>query len=80
MDPYSGLIEMFEKAGLLKKSGNRLEYVSKRTGEVIIEFRKNWTGDKLDVIMEDLALSGEIELSSEEATEVVLDENIVTEE
>jgi hypothetical protein len=80
MDPYSGLIEMFEKAGLLNKSGNRLEYVSKRTGEVTVEFRKNWTGDKLDIIMEDLALSGEIELSSEEATDVVSDDNTVVEE
>jgi recombination protein RecA len=79
MDPYSGLIEMFEKAGLLNKSGNRLEYVSKRTGEVTVEFRKNWTGDKLDIIMEDLALSGEIELSSEEATDVVSDDNTVEE-
>lgn len=71
MDPYSGLVEMFEKAGLLEKSGNRLRYVSKRTGEEIIEFRKNWTGEKLDTIMEDLTLGGTIELSSEEATDFV---------
>jgi polyhydroxyalkanoate synthesis regulator phasin len=84
MDPYSGLVEMFEKAGLLEKTGNRLRYVSKRTGEEIIEFRKNWTGEKLDVIMEDLALKGDIELSSEEATDfvedVVVDNETVTEE
>ena len=80
MDPYSGLIEMFEKAGLLKKSGNRLEYVSKRTGEVIIEFRKNWTGEKLDVIMEDLALGGDLELSSDEPTEDIVEDNTVVEE
>ena len=78
MDPYSGLIDIFEKAGLLKKSGNRLEYTSKRTGEVMIEFRKNWTGEKLDVIMEDLALGGDIELSNEETTPDVVDENIET--
>jgi hypothetical protein len=78
MDPYSGLIEMFEKAGLLKKSGNRLEYTSKRTGEVIIEFRKNWTGDKLDTVMEDLILGGEVELSSEDTTDIVVEDNIET--
>ncbi|MDB4378541.1 hypothetical protein N9Z41_02095 [bacterium] len=72
MNPYSGLVDIFEKAGLLKKSGNRLEYISKRTGEVIIEFRKNWVGEKLDKVMEDIALQG-TELA-EEVTEEVLAE------
>jgi RecA/RadA recombinase len=72
MNPYSGLVDIFEKAGLLKKSGNRLEYISKRTGEVIIEFRKNWVGEKLDTVMEDIALQGN-ELA-EEVTEEVLAE------
>lgn len=51
MNPYSGMFEMFEKIGVLKKQGNRYAYVSKKTGEEMIEYRKNWTGDKLDVIM-----------------------------
>jgi RecA/RadA recombinase len=72
MNPYSGLVDIFEKAGLLKKTGNRLEYTSKRTGEVIIEFRKNWVGEKLDTVMEDIALQG-TELA-EEVTEEVLAE------
>ena len=67
MNPYSGLVDIFEKAGLLKKTGNRLEYTSKRTGEVIIEFRKNWVGEKLDTVMEDIALAG---------TEITTDETI----
>ena len=78
MNPYSGLVDIFEKAGLLKKTGNRLEYTSKRTGEVIIEFRKNWVGEKLDKVMEDIALSG-TELSTEEETEAVVAEVIDTE-
>jgi RecA/RadA recombinase len=69
MDPYSGLVDIFEKAGLLKKSGNRLEYTSKRTGEVIIEFRKNWIGEKLDTVMEDIALGGDTLSTEEEATD-----------
>src|SRR6056300_340370 len=32
MDPHSGLIELFEARGYLKKSGNRLEYTSPTTG------------------------------------------------
>jgi len=51
MAPTSGLVDMFEKMGVLTKQGNKLQYVSKRTGEITAEFRKNWTEDKLMVIM-----------------------------
>ena len=54
MDPYSGLIDIFEAKGILVKQGNRLRYMTK-SGEEMIEFRKNWTGDKLEVIMRELA-------------------------
>lgn len=53
MDPYSGLLEMFESKGILVKTGNKLEYTSPVTGEVIKEFRKGWTGDKLQVIIDE---------------------------
>ena len=32
------------------KQGNRLKYVTK-SGEEMIEFRKNWTPEKLDTVM-----------------------------
>ena len=54
MSPYSGLTEFFEAKGLLKKSGNSLEYISPETGEVIKMFRKPWNANKdgaLDIIM-----------------------------
>lgn len=51
MAPTSGLVDMFEKMGVLTKSGNKLQYVSKKTGEIISEFRKNWSEDKLMTIM-----------------------------
>ena len=54
MDPYSGLIDIFEAKGILVKQGNRLRYMTKN-GTEMIEFRKNWTGDKLEVIMRELA-------------------------
>ena len=53
MDPYSGLLDMFEKQGLLTKQGNRLKYTT-HAGEEMIEFRKGWTGDKLEVIIQDI--------------------------
>ncbi len=51
MNPASGLVDLFEKLNVLTKSGNKLQYISKKTGEVIAEFRKNWTEDKLMSIM-----------------------------
>ena len=38
------------KKGLLTQSGNRLKYIDSK-GKEILEFRKNWTGDKLDIVM-----------------------------
>jgi hypothetical protein len=51
MSPTSGLVDMFEKMGVLSKVGNKLAYTSKETGEIVAEFRKNWTEDKLMKIM-----------------------------
>ena len=53
MSPYSGLLEMFEDEGMLVKDGNKLSYTSPVTGEFIKEFRKGWTDDKLDVVMQE---------------------------
>jgi len=50
MDPYSGLVDMFEKLGLLKKSGNRLSYTDAE-GKETLEYRKKWTGELLDKVM-----------------------------
>ena len=49
-----GLTDFFEAKGLLKKSGNSLEYISPITGEVIKMFRKPWNANKdgaLDIVM-----------------------------
>ena len=53
MAPTSGLVDMFEKMGVLSKSGNKLAYINKSTGEIIAEFRKNWSEEKLIAIMND---------------------------
>lgn len=50
MDPYSGLLEFFEKAGVIVRDGNRLRYTCK-DGSEIKEFRKNWTNEQLDLVM-----------------------------
>jgi recombination protein RecA len=54
MDPYSGLVDLFEKKGLLTQQGNRLKYIDKK-GIEHLDYRKQWTGDKLEVIMHDVS-------------------------
>jgi len=51
MNPYSGLVDLFEKAGLLVQQGNRLKWVDPTTGEEFVFYRKDWIDDKLDMIM-----------------------------
>jgi len=53
MSPTSGLVDMFEKMGVLSKVGNKLAYTSKETGEILAFFRKGWTEDKLMSIMKE---------------------------
>jgi len=56
MNPYSGLVDLAEKKGLLVKQGNRLKYI-KSDGDEIIMFRKAWeknTDDCLDLLMTDI--------------------------
>ena len=55
MNPYSGLVDLAEKKGLLKKDGNRLMFVSS-SGEVTKLFRKAWESNEegcLDRLMAD---------------------------
>ena len=65
MCPYSGLVEFFEAKGLLIKQGNRLKYMTK-AGEEMIEFRKNWTDEKLDIVMNDWNAEDIIEVETED--------------
>jgi RecA/RadA recombinase len=55
MDPYSGLLDLFEQKGLLVKEGNRLTY-TKLDGIQIKQFRKAWDRNEdgcLDVVMDE---------------------------
>jgi len=52
MDPYSGLVDLFEKKGILVQTGNRLKYIDS-SGKEHIEFRKAWVGAKLDMLMKE---------------------------
>jgi recombination protein RecA len=52
MDPFSGLVDLFEKSNLLVKDGNKLKY-TQPDGTEIKEFRKNWVPEKLQIIIDD---------------------------
>jgi RecA/RadA recombinase len=55
MNPYSGLVDMFEGKGLLSKEGNSLKYTL-ADGTVIKQFRKAWErneNESLDKVMAD---------------------------
>jgi recombination protein RecA len=58
MSPYSGLVDLFETKGMLKKEGNSLVYTT-ADGEIIKQFRKAWEKnekDGLTTMMAEIAL------------------------
>lgn len=69
MNPYSGLTDLAEKKGLLKKDGNRLAFTTS-DGEIIKYFRKGWESNEdgcLDKVMADFKnLKTEVSTSEEE--------------
>jgi RecA/RadA recombinase len=78
MNPHSGLVDLFEAKGMLKKEGNSLVYTT-ADGEVIKQFRKAWErndNDGLTKAMIDISkygekLNSEITISGDQETEVL---------
>lgn len=72
MNPYSGLVDLIEGKGMLKKEGNSLVYTT-ADGEVIKKFRKGWERNDdgcLDTVMKDItanphAISSEVQPEEE---------------
>ncbi len=65
MNPYSGLTDLAEAKGMLKKDGNRLSYVTS-DGEILKFYRKEWErneGGCLDSVMRDISNHGEKSVS-----------------
>ena len=69
MNPYSGLVELFEKQGIIVKDGNRLKYIDS-SGTEHKEYRKNWTGELLDMVMNDYKnLESEVNTADDDVIE-----------
>jgi recombination protein RecA len=57
LNPYSGLVDLFEGKNILQKDGNSLKYVNE-DGVIIKQFRKAWERNEensLDTIMTDIS-------------------------
>jgi hypothetical protein len=71
MSPYSGLLDLFEKSGVLAKEGNRLAYTTV-DGEIIKFFRKGWEANEngcLDKVMAEFQQKGKASISTQEVQE-----------
>ena len=71
MNPYSGMVDLAEKRGLLKKEGNSLVFVTS-DGEIIKQFRKKWEANEdgcLDKVMTDFNNQKEAVSNEDTATE-----------
>lgn len=72
MSPYSGMVDLAEKKGLLKKEGNSLVFVTS-DGEIIKQFRKKWEANDdgcLDKVIADFGNQKEaVSIDDETTTE-----------
>jgi hypothetical protein len=79
MSPYSGLVDLFEAKGLLKKEGNSLVYTTK-DGEVIKQFRKAWErNEKMVLILLWKTFLNMVKITASEITTNVEPETEITE-
>ncbi len=73
MNPYSGLLDLFEGQGMLTKEGNRLSYTTE-DGEILKFFRKGWESNDdgcLDKVMNEFQKKNLNQLSSKATEETV---------
>lgn len=75
MNPYSGLFDLFEGKGLLEKQGNRYKYISSEGAETL-EYRKNWTGELLEMVMADLPHKEQQTINVDKIVEAIDDDNV----
>ena len=71
MDPYSGILDLFEKKGIITQQGNRLKYVDSK-GKEHLEYRKQWKSELLSMVMNDYIL-----LQPNKTVEESVDEEMV---
>ena len=78
MNPYSGLLELFEAKGVIVKQGNRLAYTT-TDGEQLLEYRRNWNGPLLDKVMSDYLLRESTVVNTSDDVEEFVEEQPIEE-
>src|SRR6056300_358462 len=78
MNPYSGLLELFEAKEVIVKQGNRLKYETIE-GEELLEYRKKWDGELLDKVMSDYLLKEASVVNTAEVDEEATDVELIEE-
>lgn len=71
MNPYSGLVDLFEGKGFLQKDGNRLKYTHSDGTEIKL-YRKEWERNDngcLDTVMVDFASAPDSRVNDDEHTD-----------
>jgi RecA/RadA recombinase len=67
MNPYSGLVDLFEAKGFLQKDGNRLKYLTSDGNEIKL-YRKEWERNEdgcLDTVMLDFSKNPNAKITSD---------------
>jgi RecA/RadA recombinase len=75
MNPYSGLLELFEAKGVIQKQGNRLAYTT-LDGEEILDYRKKWIGENLDKVMSDYLVKESTMVNTSETLDAESEEDV----
>lgn len=73
MNPYSGLVDLFEAKGFLQKDGNRLKYAG---SEELKFYRKEWERNEdgcLDKVMVDFAKNPNVQSNIDLETGEILE-------
>jgi recombination protein RecA len=82
MNPYSGMVDLIEAKGMLKKEGNSLVYTT-NDGEIIKKFRKAWERNDdgcLDTVMKNITENPHIFDKKVSMDDVEVDVDTVIEE
>jgi RecA/RadA recombinase len=75
MNPYSGLVDLFEAKGFLQKDGNRLKYLAS-DGTELKKYRKEWERNEegcLDTVMVDFSANPVLKSNVDAETGEILD-------
>ena len=79
MNPFSGLVDLFEKKNILKKDGNRLKYVA-TDGTEIKQYRKEWESNANSALERVMTEFTDEPVVFDDIEDIIDDENVTEDE